>query len=64
MENPFDGDRSGSMELSHHEFNNVKQSWLTYVQSEREKQGKDTYARLESSHCCGKSQTSYPHYPR
>jgi hypothetical protein len=49
------------MKLSRREFNNVKKSWLTYVQSEREKQGKESYVRL--GRCCGKSESSYPHWP-
>jgi hypothetical protein len=51
------------MKLSRRDFNNVKKSWLTYVQSEREKQTEDSYVRLGSGRCCGKSQSSYPHWP-
>ncbi|KAN0067277.1 hypothetical protein V8E54_014540 [Elaphomyces granulatus] len=47
-------------QISDGQYRAMEQSWLSYVHGEREKEGMPRYG----SKCnCGKSRTSYPHWP-
>ena len=54
--------------LPREDFHHLKESWLSYVHMERKKEGMTKYLlrgrRTSTPSCaCGKSRTSYPHWP-
>ena len=54
-----------SPRIAQREFRVLRKSWFSYVDSEREKEGMER-CLPDGQHtkaCCGKSGTSYPHWP-
>ena len=60
-----ENDRSVEAELSDGQYRVLENSWISYVQSEREKEGMKLIdlAHRRTKCDCGKSRTSYPHWP-
>jgi hypothetical protein len=60
-----ENDRSVEAELSDGQYRVLENSWISYVQREREKEGMKLIdlAHRRTKCDCGKSRTSYPHWP-
>jgi hypothetical protein len=61
----FENDRSAGAELSDGQYRILENSWLSYVQSEREKEGMEPIdlAHWRTKCNCGRSRMSYSHWP-